>query len=471
MTEAFKPAPLPLTELSAITTLDGRYRRDVAELSPYVSEFSIIRTRVEIEAKYLTALSDVGVVRPLTQEEREKLNSFGGKISLEDAGKIKKIEDETDHDVKAMEKSFRTMLSGTSLEDLIEKIHIGLTSEDINNLTYRLILKRSCEDVLLPNLDQTTDKLVEWAEKYKETPMLARTHGQAAVPTTLGHEFAVFANRLNKEVRILDGRILEGKLNGAVGSFNALKDSYPNIDWISFAKKFITSFGLKPNLITTQIAPYEDMIKDFQTFIRINNILMDFDQDVWRYISDHWFAQEAKKETTGSSTMPQKINPIKFENSEGNLGKANALFGFFSEKLSKSRLQRDLSDSTVIREMGAPLGWSLLAYKNTQKGLERIWPNLPLIANALNEDWSILSEAAQTRMRTYGIEDPYTIMKNLTRSGEKIDKNKWLEIVESLPMTNEQKADLKELTPQKYIGLAITITENTISEIKSSWKK
>lgn len=459
---------LPLTELTAITTLDGRYRKDVVELAPHVSEFNIIRTRVEIEAKYLVALSDVGIIRPLTAPEREKLNSFGRNISLRDAEKIKKIEDETEHDVKAMEKAFREMLSGTSLEDLIEKIHIGLTSEDINNLTYRLILKRSCEDVMIPNLDSVTAKLVKWADDYKKTPMLARTHGQAAVPTTLGHEFAVFAKRLNKEVRILDERVLEGKLNGAVGNLNALKDSYPKVDWISFAKKFVESFGFKANLTTTQIAPYEDLIKDFQTFIRINNVLMDFDQDVWRYISDHWFAQEVKKGVTGSSTMTQKVNPIRFENSEGNLGKANAMFEFFTEKLPKSRLQRDLSDSTVIREMGAPLGWSLVAYKNTTKGLERIWPNLDLIAQVLNEDWSILSEAAQTRMRTYGIEDPYLIMKDLTRSGEKINKEKWLEIIDNLPITSEQKTDLKELTPQKYIGLAVELTEMAIAEIKSS---
>jgi len=468
MVEVPKPTPLPLTELTAITTLDGRYRKDVTELAPHVSEFNIIRTRVEIEAKYLLALSDVEVVRQLTSTEREKLSSFGGNISMEDAEKIKKIEDTTDHDVKAMEKAFRTMLAGTSLEDLTEKVHFGLTSEDINNLTYRLILKRACESIMIPNLDSITVKLVDWADKYKSTPMLARTHGQAAVPTTLGHEFVVFAKRLNKEVRALEESSLEGKLNGASGNFNALNDSYPKIDWISFAKKFVMSFGLEPNLTTTQIAPYEDMIKDFQTFTRINNILLDFDQDVWRYISDHWFAQEIKKEATGSSTMPQKINPIKFENSEGNLGKANTLFEFFARKLSVSRLQRDLSDSTVIREMGAPLGWSLLAYKNTLRGLEKIWPNLDLIAQILNEDWAILSEAAQTRMRTYGIEDPYSIMKDLTRSGEKINKNKWLEIVNQLPITETQKTELKELTPQKYIGLAVKLTEEAIAEIKSS---
>jgi len=465
MLEKSEFQPLPLAELTSITTLDGRYRKDVAELTPYVSEFNIIKTRIEIEAKYLIALSDVNVIRPLKTAEREKLNSFGKNISLEEAIKIKKIEEETDHDVKAMERAFKTMLSETSLEDLTEKVHFGLTSEDINNLTYRLILKRSCEDIIIPNLDSLTGKLVDWANKYKSTPMLARTHGQAAVPTTLGHEFVVFAKRLNKEVRTLEKTSLEGKLNGASGNFNALYDSYPEIDWISFAKKFIKSFGLKPNLTTTQIAPYDDMIENFQTFIRINNILLGFDQDVWRYISDHWLAQENNKKEIGSSTMPQKINPIKFENSEGNLGKANALFEFFVRKLPISRLQRDLSDSTVIREIGAPLGWSLVAYKNTLRGLRRVWPNVDLLAETLHQDWAILSEAAQTRMRKYGVEDPYTIMKNLTR-GEEIDETKWLEIVSNLPISRTQKTDLKKLTPRKYIGLAVKLTDEAIKEIK-----
>lgn len=466
MTER-KQSPLPLNELTAITTLDGRYRKDVVELAPYVSEFNIIRTRVEIEAKYLVALSDIEVVRSLSSREIKKLHSFGENISIEDAKKIKTIEDRTAHDVKAMEIVFRTMLSGTSLEDLIESVHLGLTSEDINNLTYRLIIKRSCDDIIIPNLDSLTAKLVEWAEEYKTTPMLARTHGQAAVPTTLGHEFAVFTKRLNKEVRTLEEETLGGKLNGASGNFNALYDSYPKIDWIWFAKNFVKSFGLEPNLTTTQIAPYEDMIKNFQTFIRINNILLDFDQDVWRYISDHWFTQEVKKGEVGSSTMPQKINPIKFENSEGNLGKANALFEFLVRKLPVSRLQRDLSDSTVIREMGAPLGWSLLAYKNTLEGLKRIWPNIDLMSQTLGEDWSILSEAAQTRMRTYGIKDPYTIMRDLTR-GEKIDESRWLKMVDQLPMTEAQKVDLKKLTPKAYVGLAVKLTEEAIEEVKSS---
>jgi len=469
MTEKQKQ-PLALTELTAITILDGRNRRDVAELASHVSEFGIIKTRVEVEARYLVALSDIGVIRPLEALERKKLISFGDRISLSDAQKIKKIEEENDHDVKAMEIAFRDMLSETSIEDLTEKIHFGLTSEDINNITYRLILKRVTKKVALPALDGLIDDLLERAKDERKTPMLARTHGQSAVPTTLGHEIAVFARRLNKQVRQLEKYPLEAKLTGAVGNLNALKDSYPDIEWELFAEDFIGSFGFNPNLITTQTAPYEDMIEYFQHYSRINNILLDFDQDAWRYISDHWFAQELKEDEVGSSTMPQKINPIKFENSEGNLGKANTLFEFFARKLPVSRLSRDLSDSTVIRDMGAPLGWSLLAYKNTRRGLTRVFPNAKLMTQALNEDWSILSEAAQTRMRKFGVDDPYSIMKKLTR-GKQVGRKEWLKIIDQLPLSIEQKKDLKRLTPENYIGLAVELTEKAIEEIESSRKK
>lgn len=459
--------PLKLRELTAITILDGRNRSDVVELAPHVSEFGVIRTRVEIEAKYLMALSDVGIVRPLTPPERRRLGSFGERISLPDAQKIKKIEDETQHDVKAMERAFRTMMQETSLEDLIEMVHIGLTSEDVNNLTYRLILKRATDGVLVPALDKVTDELVSRSSDYKATPMLARTHGQAAIPTTLGKEMVVFAKRLNKEVRELSDRPLAGKLTGAVGNLNALQFTYPQVDWIAFSENFVQSFGFEANLATTQIDPYEDMIAYFQNYARINGVLTDFDQDMWRYISDYWFAQEKKKGEVGSSTMPQKINPIRFENSEGNLGKATALFEYFARKLSVSRLQRDLSDSTVIRDMGAPLGWSLLAYKNTLRGLQRVKPNFDVIHDALYADWSILGEAAQTLMRSLGIEDPYSLMADLTR-GQHLSRRDWIYMVEKLPLDKENKKRLRNLTPGKYIGRAVELTERTIDEIKSS---
>lgn len=470
MTEMRKPTPLPLTELTAISPIDGRYRNRTQELAPYVSEFALIKTRIEVEAKYLIALSQVGVTRKLTGKEQKKLLSFGENLSLEDAEKIKVIEEETRHDVKAMERAFRTMLAGTSLEDVTEMVHFGLTSEDVNNISYRLMLKRATEAISIPVLDKFTNELVVRAEQHKATPMLARTHGQAAVPTTLGKEIVNFASRLNKETRKLEKQQLTGKLTGAVGNLNALKAAYPDIDWISFSENFVRSFGLEPNLTTTQINPYEDMIEYFQNYIRVNNILVDFDQDVWRYISDNWLVQQVKKGEVGSSTMPQKVNPIDFENSEGNLGIANAIFEFFARKLPISRLQRDLSDSTVIRNIGTALGFSLIAYKSVAGGLSRVAPNLDEIEKCLNEDWSILTEGAQTLLRRDGVEDPYSLMVELTRGGHIDGQDKWINLVDGLKIEDNQKAELKKLTPQEYVGLAAKLTERAIEEIKSSSK-
>lgn len=462
--------PLPLEELTAISILDGRNRKDVVGLAPFVSEFNVIRTRVEVEAEYLIALSKVGVIRPLTTQEQDKLESFGRQISLDDARRIKEIEEETQHDVKAMERSFRTTLKGSSLEDVIEMVHLGLTSEDVNNITYRLILDRATHGVLVPVLDELVDGLVEVAGNTKAMPMLGRTHGQPAIPTTVGKEIVVFASRLDKEVRELESRPLRGKLTGAIGNLSALEYAYPAIDWIVFSENFVRSFGFEPNLATTQIDPYEDMIAHFQNYKRVNGILIDFDQDMWRYISDDWFVQEVRKGEVGSSTMPQKVNPIRFENSEGNLGKANALLDFYASKLAVSRLQRDLSDSTVIRDMGVPLGYSLLGYVNTRTQLSRVRPNQEVINNALNNDWAILGEAAQTVMRKLGVEDPYSIMSGLTR-GKHIGKDEWIDLVKQLPMDDEEKQRLADLTPEKYIGLAIELTDLAIERIRSSRKK
>ncbi len=468
MAEQLRPQPLPLTELTAISPIDGRYGDRTQELRPFVSEFALIQTRIEVEAKYLIALSDIGVVRKLTPGEKKKLNSFGPDLTLDDAEKIKKIEEETRHDVKAMERAFRSMLSYTSLEDVTEMVHFGLTSEDVNNISYRLMLKRATENIVIPTLDKFTDELVTRAEQHKATPMLARTHGQAAVPTTLGKEVINFASRLNKQTRKLKEQRLTGKLTGAVGNLNALEAAYPKIDWISFSEKFVRSFGLEPNLATTQINPYEDMIEYFQNYIRINNIIVDFDQDVWRYISDNWFAQQTRKGEVGSSTMPQKVNPIDFENSEGNLGMANAILEFFSRKLPISRLQRDLSDSTVIRNIGAALAYSIIAYKSVAGGLSRVAPNLDEIARRLNEDWSILTEGAQTLLRRDGVEDPYSLMAKLTRGGHINGQEEWIRLIDGLEIEDDQKKNLKKLTPQGYVGLAVELTERAIKEIKSS---
>ncbi len=459
----------PLTELIAITPLDGRYHTMTEELSPFVSEYGLIRTRMDVEARYLMALSDIGVVRPLTPPERKKLTSFGEELSLEDAGEVKKIEDEIKHDVKAMERAFRNMLGGTSLSDVVEKVHIGLTSEDINNIAYRLMLQRATSSAVVPRLEEIVLWLTDQAEENKAIPMLGRTHGQAAVPTTLGKEMAVFAGRLSAEVVNLKDRKLTGKFSGAVGNFNALRLTYPEIDWENFSRKFIKSFGLVPNMTTTQINSYEDMSAYFQNYLRINGILIDFDQDMWRYISDHWIVQKPKKGEVGSSTMPQKVNPIFFENSEGNLGLSNAIFEYFSRKLPVSRLQRDLSDSTVIRNIGTSLGFSLVAYKNLIVALGRVSPDLETIAKALDSDWTILAEGVQTLLREAGVNDPYSLVSDLIR-GKHIGKEEWKEWAEGLPIDDGQKVRIKNLTPQTYIGDSVRITEETVKQIKSTFK-
>ena len=459
-----------MTELTAISPLDGRYRERTAELAPYVSEFSLIKTRVEIEAQYLVALSDIGLVRKLTKSERAKLESFGEVIDLKEAGRVKKIEEETRHDVKAMERAFRTLLSGTSLADVVEMVHFGLTSEDVNNLAYRLMLKRATREVCVPALNELVDDLVERADRFKKLPMLARTHGQAAVPTTVGKELAVFAARLNTQVRKLEGQLLTGKLTGAVGNFNALEFASPEIDWIKFSRDFVINMGLDPNLATTQINPYEDVIEYFQTYLRINSIVVDFDQDMWRYISDNWFVQEAKKGEVGSSTMPQKVNPIDFENSEGNLLMANGVLEALSRKLGVSRLQRDLSDSTSIRNIGTLLAYSLIGYKSTIAGLSRVRPNEQQIEHDLDRDWTILAEGVQTLLRKDGVEDPYTMVVSLTR-GEHITADEWLKWIDKLPISQEQKNQLAKLSPKTYVGLAAELTGKAIKEIESSRKK
>lgn len=458
MSERSSQQPLPFTELTAISPIDGRYRHITQELAPFTSEYALIKTRFEIEAKYLVALSKLGLTRKLKKEEIKRLNTFGENISTEDAQKVKEIEDETRHDVKAMERAFREMVQGSSLEDLTEWIHFGLTSEDVNNLSYRLMVKRATEEVCIPTLDELIAQLAQRTESYRALPMQARTHGQPAVTTTLGKEFGVFATRLNGEVRKLEVVKLTGKINGAVGNYNALRFVAPNVNWEEFSESFVQSLGLKPNLITTQINPYEDVIEYFQAIQRINSTISDFDSDMWRYISDDWLVQEVRKGEVGSSTMPQKVNPINFENSEGNLKIANSYADLFTRMLSESRLQRDLRDSTVIRNIGSALAHSLIGYTNTLEGLARIRPNGEKIAEDLNSDWAILTEAVQIYLRRVGVEDPYSLVAQLAR-GERIDQAAWQNWIDKLPVSDEHKAKLHELTPQTYIGDAVKLSD------------
>ncbi len=457
----------PLNELNAITPLDGRYRSRIKDLIPYSSEDALIRTRVEIEARYLIALSEEELVRSLSSQEIGALKNIGSNLTSSQVRRVKEIEEETKHDVKAMERAFREFVKGTSLEDTTEMIHFALTSEDVNNLAYRLLLLRGTRRVSVPAVDKVVDSLADLADKNKNVPMLARTHGQPAVPTTLGKEMANIAVRLNGQARQLEEIPLTGKLDGAVGNFNAHAFAAPEVDWIWFSKRFVQGLGLQPNLFTTQINPYEDVIKMFQTHQRVNGVVIDIDQDMWRYISDDWFSQEVKKDEVGSSTMPQKVNPLDFENSEGNALMANAVWEGMSRKLAVSRLQRDLSDSTVIRNIGLGLGFGLVSYKSTLGGLKRVYPNYPKIEEALNQNWAILTEGIQTVARRAGEADPYSLVKELAR-GQKIGSKEWREFIGKLPFADEVKERLLNLTPRTYIGNAEKLTKLALNEIKDS---
>ena len=444
-------------DLLSITPLDGRYKYMVSELSEYVSEYALIKYRFKIEIDYLLALSDKKIIRGFSRKERGHLLNLVSKFNLEEAEKVKKIEKEVINDVKSFEVYLRNEFSKTSLKDVLEYIHFGLTSDDINNIAYRLMLTGAIEKVILPVLENIKNELLKKTKEYKKVAILARTHGQPAVPTTFGKEFAVFESRLGKEIDALKKQQLTGKLNGAIGNYNALYFVYPKIDWIKFSKEFVSSFKLLPNKITTQINPFEDVISLFQNLQRINGILLDFDQDVWRYISDGWLKYKVTEKEIGSSTMPQKLNPINFENSEGNLVLASGLMQTMTDKLYVSRLQRDLSNSTIIRNLGTVLGYCLLGYKNALSGLLKIDVNLEQIEKDLNEDWSILSEGLQTYLRKEQLNNAYYFVAKLTK-GKKFDKDSWQKLINDLPIDKKHKEKLLKLTPNNYIGLAQKLT-------------
>lgn len=436
-----------MSKLLSISPLTGRYRDKIAELEEFVSEFALIKARIGIEIKYFFSLSKIKLVN-LSSPEKNNLLKLLRNFDLKEAEKIKEIEETTKHDVKAVEIYLRNFLKNEN----VEMIHFGLTSEDINNISYRLILQSASENVLIPTLEKLLDKLFSFSSEFKNLPMLARTHGQPAVPTTLGKEIAVFASRLNSELKKLKQIRFTGKLNGAVGNYNALYLAYPKIDWIKFSKNFISELGLEPNLVTTQINPYEDIISYFQTIQKINGILLDLDQDLWRYISDGWLYLLSEEGQVGSSTMPQKVNPIDFENSEGNLKLANGMIEVFSRELPISRLQRDLSNSTILRNMGVVLAHSLLAYKGTLSGLSKIKVDKNQITEDLNSDWSILAEALQIVFRKEGIKSSYLKVVEMTK-GRHFGEKEWKELVQGLKISKANKDKLLNLTPSTYLGL------------------
>jgi adenylosuccinate lyase len=446
--------------ITALNPLDGRYKDKTEALSPYLSEYALIKYRIEIEIKYLLALSKNKIIRDLSKKEQDILTSFYTDFSVEEALKIKQIEEETRHDVKAVEKYLRNRFNESSLKDIAEMIHFGLTSEDVNNIAYRLMLKDGLDKVIMPKILELNQEIKTRAKKYKQVVILGRTHGQAAIPTTFGKEMAVFYSRLKKELTALKNQTLTGKLNGAVGNFNSFYFADPRIDWIKFSEGFITSFDLLPNLMTTQINPFEDIISTLQNIQRTNGILLDFDQDMWRYISDGWLKLAVKDKEVGSSTMPQKVNPIDFENSEGNLTLANGLMQAMNDKLYISRLQRDLTNSTIIRNLGTILGYCLLAYKSSLTGILRTDINQGKINEDLEKDWSILSEGLQTFLRKEGFTEAYDYVKKNVR-GKQMDKNAWENLIQALPLDQKQKEKILKLTPTSYIGLA----EKLVDEI------
>jgi adenylosuccinate lyase len=447
--------------ITAISPIDGRYASKIAELTECFSEYALVRNRVRVEVLWLMALCEeagIAECRALTTEEKNLLMGIADDFTPQEAEKVKAIERTTNHDVKAVEYYLKQKIEGTSLEALSEFLHFACTSEDINNLSHALMLKDGLA-ALLPHQQEIIDQLKAFARDWKDVPMLARTHGQTASPTTIGKELAVFADRLSVQKEKTESVEILGKLNGAVGNYNAHLSAYPDVDWPALSKGVIEGrLGLKQNAFTTQIEPHDYMAEIFDAISRFNTILIDVDRDLWTYISMAYFGQKTVKGEVGSSTMPHKVNPIDFENSEGNLGLGNAIFGHLSAKLPISRLQRDLTDSTVLRNMGVGFGYSMIAYLSTMKGLGKLKLNEQNLADDLDNSWEVMAEPIQTVMRKAGIEKPYEKLKELTR-GQAITKETIQAFVETLELDPVDKQRLLEMSPASYIGMAPAIVD------------
>jgi len=440
--------------LHALSSLDGRYAEATVPLRDYFSEFAFLRDRVHIELDYLSALSKTGLIPPLDDSVTRLLDEISANFSETDAEVIQAFERETRHDVKAIEYFLREKVP----TDLLPWLHFGLTSEDINNIAQVLALRDSRDKIMLPSLDTLLEALQDFAIRYRALPMLARTHGQPAIPTTLGKEFVVYLARLQEARHQIAAHCFEAKLTGAVGNFNALQVAAPQVDWIAFSGDFIRRYDLEPNLITNQILPYDNWVRYFDALRLANSILIDFSQDVWRYISEGTLKQKIIEGEVGSSTMPQKVNPIDFENAEGNLGVANAMFVHYAQKLTVSRLQRDLSDSTVRRTFGAALGHTLLAWKNLLRGMGRIAPDEEKLKVELEAHWEVVSEGAQTILRAAGRSDAYESLKQQTR-GQTLTEADYQSWCEAINVSEDVRNRLKSLSPASYLGLATRLVD------------
>lgn len=455
---------MELDALSAVSPVDGRYGNKTAELRPYFSEFGLIHHRVLVELNWFKALAahpGVTELPPLEADAIAYIDAIGEKFSIADAEQIKNTERTTNHDVKAVEYFIKEKFTASGIDALqskLEFVHFACTSEDINNLSHGLMLANARENAFLPVMREVAEELKQQAKSYRADAMLSRTHGQTASPTTMGKEFANVVNRLERQIEQVKNCPILGKINGAVGNFNAHLVSYPEVNWPEFAKGFVESLGLTWNAYTTQIEPHDYIAELFAAVQRFNTVLIDLNRDIWSYISIGYFKQRKVEGETGSSTMPHKVNPIDFENSEGNLGIANAVMTHLGEKLPISRWQRDLSDSTVLRNLGVGIGYSLIAYQSTLKGLGKLEINRDALAQDLDQSWEVLAEPIQTIMRQYDIPEAYEKLKALTR-GQTLDQTAIQAMVQELEMPEDAKQQLLELTPATYIGNAIAMVD------------
>ena len=443
--------------LTALSPLDGRYASKVDALRPIFSEFGLIKARVKVEIEWLLALAAEGGISelaPFSDAATKRLRDFADGLSTADAARVKAIEATTNHDVKAVEYLIKERLKDDpELAPALEFVHFACTSEDINNLSYALMLRDAREHVMLPKLDGLIASLRDLAHTHAALPMLSRTHGQTASPTTVGKEFANVVARLDRQRAVLAATPMPGKINGAVGNYNAHVASYPAIDWVTFSKNFVESMGLTWQPYTTQIEPHDGIAEISDVMKRVDTILIDLSRDIWGYISQGYFKQKLKEGEVGSSTMPHKVNPIDFENAEGNFGIANALYEHFAAKLPISRWQRDLTDSTVLRALGTAFGHSLIGFDALSRGLGKLEVNPERLAADLDASWEVLAEAVQTVMRRYGLPNPYEQLKALTR-GQGINKASMREFVDALDLPADAKAELIAMTPGTYIGVA-----------------
>ncbi|KKA44046.1 MULTISPECIES: adenylosuccinate lyase [Salinivibrio] len=453
---------MELSALTAVSPVDGRYGTKTIALRSIFSEFGLLKYRTIVEIRWLQKLAatdSIAEVPVFSHDANAQLDRIAAEFDEQDAARIKEIERTTNHDVKAVEYFLKEKIADNAeLNAVSEFIHFACTSEDINNLSHALMLKEARDTVILPEMQRLADAVKDLSQQFRDVPMLSRTHGQPASPSTMGKEMANVAYRMARQIKQVQSSEILGKINGAVGNYNAHLSAYPDIDWHAYSEAFVTSLGIDWNPYTTQIEPHDYIAELFDAVARFNTILIDFDRDIWGYIALGHFKQKTIAGEIGSSTMPHKVNPIDFENSEGNLGLANAIFSHLGQKLPISRWQRDLTDSTVLRNLGVGVGYTLIAYASTLKGISKLEVNQAALEAELDQNWEVLAEPIQTVMRRYGIEKPYEKLKELTR-GKRVDGEGMRTFVDSLDLPEHEKARLKQMTPANYIGDAVKLTD------------